>query len=84
MLALKRRKITYRDRENQLREMELYSPPKFPVKKKDIAGKKGRKVKDYATSILVPKNVDPKDAAAFEEMPSADGWIDETETQTQK
>lgn len=84
VLELKRRKITYRDRDNKLREMELYSPPKFPAKKRDIAGKKGRKVKDYATSILVPKNVDPKDAAAFEEMPSADGWIDDNEAQTQK
>ncbi|PKL42412.1 MAG: hypothetical protein CVV41_14845 [Candidatus Riflebacteria bacterium HGW-Riflebacteria-1] len=83
VLELKRRKVTYRDRENQLREMEVYSPPKFPAKKKDIAGKKGKKVKDYATSVLVPKNVDPKDAAAFEEMPSADAWIDDKEPQKQ-
>jgi len=56
VLELKRRRITYRDRENQLREMEVYSPPKFPAKKKPLAGKKGKKVPDYATSILVPKN----------------------------
>lgn len=83
ILELKRRKVTYRDRENKLREMEIYSPPKFPAKKKDIAGKKGKKVRDYATSILVPKDVDPKDAAAFEEMPSADAWIDDKEPQKQ-
>lgn len=83
ILELKRRKVTYRDRENKLREMEIYSPPRFPAKKKDIAGKKGKKVRDYATSILVPKDVDPKDAAAFEEMPSADAWIDDREPQKQ-
>jgi len=32
ILELKRRRITYRDKENQLREMEVYSPPKFPAK----------------------------------------------------
>ncbi len=77
VLDMKRRKVTYRDRDNQLREMEVYSPPKFPAKKKDISGKKGKKVSDYATSILVPKDVDPKDAAAFEDMPSADAWIED-------
>lgn len=76
-LPLKRRKVIYRDRENQLREMEVYSPPKFPAKKKNIAGKKAKKVKDYATTILVPKDVSSKDAAAFEDMPSADNWVDD-------
>lgn len=83
VLELKRRKITYRDGDNQLKEMEVYSPPKFPAKKKDIAGTKGKKVKDYATSILVPKNVDPKDAAAFDDMPSADAWLDDQDAQKQ-
>jgi len=76
-LPLKRRKVTYRDRENQLREMEVYSPPKSPAKKKDIAGKKAKKVKDYATTILVPKDVSSRDAAAFEDMPSAENWVDD-------
>ncbi len=86
ILELKRRKITYRDRENQLREMEVYSPPKFPAKKKAIAGKKGKLVKDYATSILVPKNQqgNTKDITAFDSMPSADAWLDDNDTGTQK
>lgn len=76
-LPLKRRKVIYRDRENQLREMEVYSPPKNPAQKKNIAGKKAKKVKDYATTILVPKDVSSRDAAAFEDMPSADNWVDD-------
>ncbi len=86
ILELKRRKITYRDRDNQLREMEVYSPPKFPAKKKAIAGKKGKLVKDYATSILVPKNQqgNTKDITAFDSMPSADAWLDDNDAETQK
>lgn len=84
VLELKRRKVTYRDGDNQLKEMEVYSPPRFPAKKKDIAGQKGKKIKDYATSILVPKDVDPKDTAAFDDMPSADAWLDDQDAQTQK
>ncbi|MDD3146116.1 MAG: hypothetical protein PHD82_02335 [Candidatus Riflebacteria bacterium] len=86
VLELKRRKITYRDKENQLREMEVYSPPKFPAKKKALAGKKGKIVKDYATSILVPKNQQgsTKDITAFDDMPSADAWLDDNDTPTQK
>lgn len=79
-LPLKRRKVIYRDRENQLREMEVYSPPKNPAQKKKIAGKKAKKVKDYATTILVPKDVSSRDAAAFEDMPSADNWVDDNPT----
>ncbi len=79
ILELKRRRITYRDRDNQLREMEIYSPPRFPAKKREISGKRGKKVKDYATSILVPKNQqgDTKDITAFDDMPSADAWVDD-------
>ncbi|HNX75337.1 MAG TPA: hypothetical protein PLM07_07745 [Candidatus Rifleibacterium sp.] len=86
ILELKRRKITYRDRDNQLREMEIYSPPKFPAKKKAIAGKRGKTVKDYATSLLVPKNPQGKTSEqnAFDDMPSADAWLDDDDVKTQK
>lgn len=86
ILELKRRRITYRDKENQLREMEVYSPPKFPAKKKPLAGKKGKKVPDYATSILVPKNQqgNSKDISAFDSMPSADAWVDDNEAKSSK
>lgn len=86
LLELKRRKIVYRDRDNQLREMEVFSPPRFPAKKKAIAGKRGKLVKDYATSILLPKNQQGQnsDVTAFDDMPSADSWLDEGEGQTQK
>ena len=86
ILELKRRKITYRDRDNQLREMEIYSPPKFPAKKKAIAGKRGKTVRDYATSLLVPKNPQGKtsEQTAFDDMPSADAWLDDDDVKTQK
>ncbi len=78
-LKLKRRKIIYRDRENELKEMEMYSPPKFPAQKKKLTGKRGKKIKDFATTILVPKNNDGEksDLSAFDEMPSSNAWIDE-------
>lgn len=78
-LKLKRRKIIYRDKENQLKEMEMHSPPRFPAKKKAVIGKRGKKIKDYATTIMVPKESDGEksDSSAFDDMPSADAWIDE-------
>ncbi|MFZ5951030.1 MAG: hypothetical protein ACOYXC_10015 [Candidatus Rifleibacteriota bacterium] len=79
LLKLKRRKIIYRDKENELKEMEMYSPPKFPAPKKKVVGKRGKKIKDFATTIMVPKNTDGEksDLSAFDEMPSSDAWLDE-------
>lgn len=76
-LTLKRRKIIYRDLDNKLQEMEMHSPPKFPAKKKRITGKRFKKIRDYTTTILVPKAVDGEksDVSAFEDMPSAETWI---------
>ncbi len=83
VLKLKRRKIVYRDKYNQLKEMEIHSPPKFPAKKKQVVGKRGRKIKDFATTIMVPKDNDGEksDLSAFDEMPSADAWIEEGNSQ---
>ncbi len=79
VLKLKRRKVVYRDKDNQLKEMEMHSPPKFPAKKKKVIGKRGRKIKDFATTIMVPKDTDGEksDLSAFDDMPSADAWIEE-------
>ncbi len=78
LTKLKVRKVTYRDRDNQLREMEVYSPPKIKAKKnKKVKGKKGKKVKDYAASRLLPKNADKDDSGKFDRMPSPDSWIDD-------
>lgn len=86
ILKLKPRKIIFRDREGNLRNMEMYSPPKFPSKKKKLLGKRGKKIRDYATSIMVPKNEDGEksDLTAFDDMPSADAWLDEGEGPAQK
>lgn len=79
ILKLKKRRVVYRDQENQLKEMDLYSPPKFPAKKRKIAGKKGKLIKDFATTIMVPKDgtANASNTTEFEDMPSADSWIDE-------
>lgn len=86
LLKLKVRRIVYRDQENQLKEMEMYSPPRFPAKKKKIAGKKGKLIKDYATTIMVPKDgtENASKTAVFEDMPSADSWLDDGEGQIKK
>lgn len=85
-LKLKTRKITYRDKQNELKQMEMHSPPKFPAKKKKIVGKRGKKIKDYATSIMVPKDPDAQkgDLSVFDDMPSSDAWIEDSSGQTQK
>lgn len=75
---LKPRKVQYRDSDNQLREMEVYSPPKLKAKKKKkVKGKKGKKVKDYATSRMLEKNREKEDSGKFNSMPSADSWVGE-------
>lgn len=74
---LKSRKVKYRDRDNQLREIEVFSPPKLKAKKKKkVKGKKGKKVKDYATSEIFKKNEDKDDSGKFKGKPSADSWVD--------
>ncbi|GAB4284662.1 MAG: hypothetical protein Kow0029_31300 [Candidatus Rifleibacteriota bacterium] len=84
ILKLKRRKITYRDKQNQLKEMEIYSPPRFPAKRKKILGKRGKTIKDFATSILLPKNEETnQNNTVFKDMPSADTWIGASDEQTQ-
>lgn len=85
-LPLKRRRVTYRDQQNQIKQMEIFSPPRFPAKKKDLRGKTGKKIRDFATTIIVPKDVDAQsvDKSAFEGMPSADDWLDDDNGQTQK
>jgi len=78
LARLKARRISYRDRDNQLKEMEIYSPPKSQAKKKKkVKDKKGRKIKDYATSNLLPKNAENDTAGSFSNKPSADAWIDD-------
>lgn len=85
ILELKQRKITYRDRDNNLREMEVYSPPPFPAQKQEITGTGGKKVKDYATSVLMPNSKSiPKDVTAFDDMPSADAWLEGNDDNSQK
>ncbi|PKL41724.1 MAG: hypothetical protein CVV41_17465 [Candidatus Riflebacteria bacterium HGW-Riflebacteria-1] len=76
ILELKQRKITYRDSDNNLCEMEIYSPPPFPTQQQEITGAGGKKVKDYATSVLMPNGQsNSKDVTAFDDMPSAThGW----------
>ncbi len=85
-LPLKRRRVTYRDQQNQIKQMEIFSPPRFPAKKKNLSGKTGKKIRDFATTIIVPKDVDAQsvDKSAFESMPSADNWLDDDNGQTQK
>ena len=85
-LPLKRRRVTYRDQQNQLKQLEVFSPPRFPAKKKDIREKKGKKIRDFATTIIVPKDTDGQgvDKSAFEDMPSADDWLDDEGGQKQK
>ena len=78
LTKLKARKVTYRDRDNQLHEIDVYSPPKTQSKKKKkVKGQKGKKVKDYATARLLLKNTDKDDSGKFDRMPSADSWVDE-------
>ncbi len=75
---LKLRKVKYRDRDNQLHEMDVYSPPKLKAKKrKKVKGRKGKKVKDFATTKMLQKNTDKDDSGNFNRMPSADSWVDE-------
>ena len=85
ILELKQRKITYRDSDNNLCEMEVYSPPPFPTQKQEITGSVGKKVKDYATSVLMPNNQsNSKDVTAFDGMPSADAWLEGNDDNSQK
>ena len=75
---LKSRKVQYRDRDNQLREIEVFSPPKLKAKKKKkVKGNKGKKVKDFATSRILKKNADKEDSGKFKGKPSADSWVDD-------
>lgn len=78
------RTITIRDQNNKLKRITIYSPPRFPPSKSKIAGERGKQIKDFATSILVPKNpVNKGDESVFDDMPSADTWIDEGAGQSQ-
>jgi hypothetical protein len=84
-LNLIERTIIYRDQNNRLKRMKIYSPPRFSPNKSEIDGKRGKVIKDYATSILIPKNpVSKNDDTAFEEMPSADTWIEKGTTPKQR
>jgi hypothetical protein len=78
------RQITIRDQNNQLKTKTIYSPPKLPSSEKQIEGNRGKLIKDFATSILVPKNpVNQGDESVFDDMPSADSWLDEGQGQQQ-
>jgi len=85
ILELKQRKITYRDSDKNLCEMEVFSPPPFPAQNQEITGTGGKKVKDYATSVLMPNDqINSKDVTAFDDMPSADAWLEGNGDNSQK
>ncbi|MGM0599530.1 MAG: hypothetical protein ACQETH_06890 [Candidatus Rifleibacteriota bacterium] len=81
-ISLRQKTITYRDKKNQLQRMIIYFPPVYPVKNKPIEGKAGETIKDYATSVLVPKDGDVSNDQndKFENMPSSTGLVEQPGT----
>lgn len=75
-------RVIYRDQNNQLKTLEIYSPPESKSIKKIVVGERGEKIRDYATTILVPKVTegDRLDTSVFEAMPSAVSWVDTATT----
>jgi hypothetical protein len=83
-INLRRKTITYRDKENKLQRMIIFYPEALPSKRTLIKGKTQETLKDYATSVLVPKQgeFESVNTDAFEDKPSVDR-VEEPKTKSE-